>query len=93
MGQVGLGVIVATTLYYNQHVKTRKYYKPEQVTTEFIKEHNLQTTTVENQIMLVEDVRSTTTTVPFLKSASFDYADVLKFLGDFIDPVFKIDKK
>jgi len=82
MGQVGLGVIVATTLYYNQHVKTRKYYKPEQVTTEFIKEHNLQTTTVENQIMLVEDVRSTTTTVPFLKSAYFDYADVLKFLGE-----------
>ncbi|MFN9518852.1 MAG: phospho-N-acetylmuramoyl-pentapeptide-transferase, partial [Bacteroidota bacterium] len=40
LGQVGLGVIVATTLYYNQNVKTRVLYKPGEVTTEFIeKEH------------------------------------------------------
>jgi phospho-N-acetylmuramoyl-pentapeptide-transferase len=82
LGQVGLGVIVATTLYYNQHVKTRNFYHPKEVTTQFIQEHNLQPTIVDNQMMLAEDVRSTTTTIPFFKSAYFDYADLLKFVGE-----------
>lgn len=81
LGQVGLGVIVATTLYYNSNVKTRDFYRPEEVTTEFIKEHNLQTTIVDNQLMFTKDHHSTTTTIPFLKSAEFDYADLLKFAG------------
>lgn len=82
LGQVGLGVIVATTLYYNQHVKTREFYKPEEVSTEFIKEHNLQPVLIDNQMMLAEDVHSTTTTIPFFKSTYFDYADLLKFVGE-----------
>ena len=75
LGQVGLGVIVATTLYYNNHVKTRNFYHPSEVTTTFIQEHNLQPTIVDNEMMLAEDIHSTTTTIPFLKSAYFDYAD------------------
>ncbi|TAE86921.1 MAG: phospho-N-acetylmuramoyl-pentapeptide-transferase [Bacteroidetes bacterium] len=82
LGQVGLGVIVATTLYYNQHVKTREFYKPEEVSTEFIKEHNLQPVLIDNQMMLAKDVHSTTTTIPFFKSTYFDYADLLKFVGE-----------
>ena len=82
LGQVGLGVIVATTLYYNQHVKTREFYRPEEVSTEFIKEHQLQPVLIDNQMMLAKDVHSTTTTVPFLKSTYLDYADLLKFVGD-----------
>lgn len=82
LGQVGLGVIVATTLYYNNHVKTRNFYHPSEVTTTFIQEHNLQPTIVDNQMMMAEDIHSTTTTIPFLKSAYFDYADLLKFLGE-----------
>jgi phospho-N-acetylmuramoyl-pentapeptide-transferase len=82
LGQVGLGVIVATTLYYNNHVKTRNFYQPSEVTTTFIQEHNLQPTIVDNQMMLAEDIHSTTTTIPFLKSAYFDYADMLKFVGE-----------
>jgi phospho-N-acetylmuramoyl-pentapeptide-transferase len=82
LGQVGLGVIVATTLYYNNHVKTRNFYHPSEVTTTFIQEHNLEPTIVDNQMMLAEDIHSTTTTIPFLKSAYFDYADLLKFVGE-----------
>ncbi len=81
LGQVGLGVIVATTLYYNQHVKIRNFYHPTQVSSAFIQEHNLQPTIVDNQMMLAEDVHTTTTTIPFLKTAYFDYADLLKFVG------------
>src|SRR5688572_8393215 len=55
MGQIGLGVIVATGLYYNVNVKTRDFYKPEEVTTEFIRENNLQTQVIDNQIVLAKD--------------------------------------
>lgn len=82
LGQIGLGVIVATTLYYNENVKTKEFFKPEEVTTEYIKEHNLQPTIIENQMMLAKDVHSTTTTIPFFKSTQFDYADLLRFMGE-----------
>lgn len=81
LGQVGLGVIVATTLYYNENVKIKDFYRPEEVTTEFIQQNQLQTTMVDNQLMFVKDERSTSTTIPFFKSTEFDYADLLKFVG------------
>jgi phospho-N-acetylmuramoyl-pentapeptide-transferase len=82
LGQVGLGIIVATTLYYNENVKMREFYKPDQVTTEFIQQNKLETTVIDNQILLAKDVHSTVTTVPFFKTTYFDYADILKFLGE-----------
>ena len=82
MGQVGLGIIVATTLYYNENVKMREFYKPDQVTSEFIEQNKLETTIIDNQFLLAKDVRSTVTTVPFFKKTYFDYADILKFIGE-----------
>lgn len=81
MGQVGLGFIVATTLYFNQHVKTKEFYKPSEVSREFIAEHELTPKMIDNQLMYVHDSKSTTTTVPFFKASTFDYADLLKFVG------------
>lgn len=82
MGQVGLGFIVATTLYFNQHVKTKEFYHPNEVTDEFVKTHNLTPQMISGQLMLVKDHKSTTTTIPFLKSSELDYADLLSFLGN-----------
>jgi phospho-N-acetylmuramoyl-pentapeptide-transferase len=82
LGQVGLGVIVASTLYYNENVKTREFYNPGEVTTEFVQQEQLKQTIVENKLMLGKDVRSTTTTIPFVKNHEFDYADLLSFIGD-----------
>jgi phospho-N-acetylmuramoyl-pentapeptide-transferase len=81
MGQVGLGFIVATTLYFNQHVKTKEIYKPSEVNETFIKEHNLTPQLINNELMLVRDHKATTTTIPFFKSSEFDYADMLKWMG------------
>jgi phospho-N-acetylmuramoyl-pentapeptide-transferase len=81
LGQVGLGFIVATTLYFNQHVKTKEFYKPKDVNETFIKEHNLNPQIINGELMLVKDHKATTTTIPFFKSSEFDYADMLKFLG------------
>jgi phospho-N-acetylmuramoyl-pentapeptide-transferase len=82
LGQVGLGVIVATTLFYNENVKTREFFKPEEVTTKFIEANNLQPQSIDGQIYLVKEEHSTTTNIPFFKSTEFDYADVLKFMGE-----------
>lgn len=82
LGQVGLGVIVATTLYYNANVKTREFYKPSEVTTEQIEALNLQPTQVDNQLLLARDIHSTSTTIPFFKQTELDYADLLIFMGD-----------
>jgi phospho-N-acetylmuramoyl-pentapeptide-transferase len=81
LGQVGLGFIVATTLYFNQHVKTKEFYKPQVVNETFIKEHNLNPQIINGELMLVKDHKATTTTIPFFKSSEFDYADMLKFVG------------
>ncbi len=81
LGQVGLGFIVATTLYFNQHVKTKEFYKPQDVNETFIKEHNLNPQIINGELMLVKDQKATTTTIPFFKSSEFDYADMLKFVG------------
>jgi phospho-N-acetylmuramoyl-pentapeptide-transferase len=81
MGQVGLGFIVATTLYFNQHVKTKEIYKPSEVNETFIKEHNLTPQLINNELMLVRDHKATTTTIPFFKSSEFDYSDMLKWMG------------
>jgi phospho-N-acetylmuramoyl-pentapeptide-transferase len=81
LGQVGLGFIVATTLYFNEHVKTKEFYQPSEVTAEFIKENNLNPQVISGQVMLVKDNKATTTTIPFFKSSEFDYANMLKFIG------------
>jgi len=82
LGQVGLGIIVATTLYYNEFVTTREFYKPDSVTTEFIEANHLKPTVIDGKMLLARDIHSTTTTIPFLKQTEFDYADLLKFVGD-----------
>ena len=72
IGQVGLGLIVGSVLYFNPGVTVRK---DTQLT-------NIQTTTqaVINPASLEE--KSTATTIPFFKNNEFDYADLLSFLGD-----------
>jgi phospho-N-acetylmuramoyl-pentapeptide-transferase len=62
LGQVGLGIIVATTLYFNQHVKTKEFFDPSEVSESFIKDHNLVPQVINGQLMLVKDQKATTTT-------------------------------
>ncbi len=77
IGQVGLGIVVALVLHFNENVVVRDQYKisspqeaPEGVT---IKEIN-------NQLYYTIDSKSTTTTIPFVKSHEFDYSKILFWL-------------
>ena len=68
-GQITLGLIVGLTLRYS----------PEVVMNERVTSH------IENNITVFEkspEVKSTRTTIPFVKDHNFNYADVFSFLGE-----------
>ena len=72
IGQVGLGLIVGSVLYLHPGVTIRKDM-PKSISLR-------QTENVISQVPL--DEKSTATTIPFLKNNEFDYASVLKWMGD-----------
>jgi phospho-N-acetylmuramoyl-pentapeptide-transferase len=75
-GQVGLGLIVGLTLYFNKHVVVR------QVTTNSlasIEAMSFQDDDPDVQISY-KDVKSTKTTVPFAKNNELDYGKIIPFL-------------
>lgn len=68
LGQISLGLIVGSILYFHPDVVVR-----EQVPV----------VDQENQIVLVqEDVKSTKTTIPFVKNNELDYSELLPWLGE-----------
>jgi len=73
IGQVGLGIIVGTTLYFHPNVTIRQDSVPTKI------EINSNQNTI-NPVSLEE--KSTATTIPFFKNNEFDYAEVLSFMGD-----------
>ena len=81
LGQVGLGLIVGFTIYFSDYVviKEKNIKKQNFVNINGIfKSENAN----ENpQLFSRESIKSTKTTIPFVKNNEFDYADLLKFLG------------
>lgn len=72
-GQVGLGLIVGTVLYFNPGVTVRT----DTSRTDIFK------TTTENVISPAPvEEKSTATTIPFFKNNEFDYAEVLAWTGE-----------
>lgn len=82
IGQVVAGVVVGSVLYFNESVVIRERV-PERKTEiksstltafEQVKDHNKKFKT--------KPVKSTKTTIPFFKNNEFDYAILLKWVGD-----------
>jgi len=72
LGQVGLGLIVGSILYFNENVTIKEQLPADQ-----------QTMTDNGRRVLFGDAhQSTKTTVPFLKDNELDYSKALSFLGD-----------
>ena len=73
IGQVGLGLIVGSVLYFSPAVTVRENLANSPV----IKQ------TTENVINQTPvEVKSTATTIPFFKNNEFDYAEVLAWTGE-----------
>lgn len=75
IGQVGLGLIVGTILYCHPDVAIKEKLSPE--TRLELKEAG-----EVDRIFAAERIQSTKTTIPFVKGNEFEYASVLKWMGD-----------
>ena len=82
LGQVGLGLIVGTVLYFNDNV-TIKEQVPENVQTAMVSTGNTMLLMHNPSVKQFQpETKSTKTTIPFLKNNEFDYADVLTFFNE-----------
>jgi phospho-N-acetylmuramoyl-pentapeptide-transferase len=80
MGQIGLGLIVGLTMYFNDSIVIREKVKEQALipTTEVFKaESNVDKV----KIFSNTSVKSTKTTIPFLKNNEFDYSVLISWLG------------
>lgn len=73
-GQVGLGLIVGLTLYFSDQVVVRVPASPSEVTK--LERNELQEDEEERSSVGYKDVRSMTTTVPFVKNNELDYSKI-----------------
>jgi phospho-N-acetylmuramoyl-pentapeptide-transferase len=80
-GQIILGIFVGLTLYLSNDIVVREKVLMEngKPRMEIIQESG---DAAPKPVYVTKDVKSTTTTIPFLKENEFDYAYLLWFLGD-----------
>lgn len=78
IGQVGLGLIVGLTMYFSPDITQRQITVVE-TPADSIEMLDITTTTTLTQ---TQDIKSTQTTIPFVKDNNFDYADLTQWMGD-----------
>jgi phospho-N-acetylmuramoyl-pentapeptide-transferase len=78
IGQIGIGIIVGTTLYFNEDVVIREFTNPVS-----IEEGVVETPTF-------KDVKVAKTTIPFTKNNELNYETLLGFMGEAMTPVLYI---
>ncbi|MDG1730625.1 MAG: phospho-N-acetylmuramoyl-pentapeptide-transferase [Algibacter sp.] len=76
LGQVGLGIIVGATLFFHQDV-TMKEKLPIAEQRVLLAENP----DIEASKLFEEEVKSTKTTIPFVKGNEFDYAKVITWIS------------
>ena len=81
LGQVSLGIIVAATLYLSPDVIVRE--KVKNAKGDYVKEIVVENETGQQSVHYVtKDVKSTKTTIPFIKNHEFDYEWIVNFIGE-----------
>lgn len=81
-GQVLLGIVVGLTLYFNNDIVVRERILDEKgnPVTRIIESTDKDSSP--ETVYLTHDKKSTKVTIPFFKNNEFDYAILVKFLGD-----------
>ncbi len=79
IGQVGLGIIVALVLHFNDSVVVREQYK---INTINEAPADVEMKNINGQLMYFKDVKSTTTTLPFIKTHEVDYSKFLFWMNE-----------
>ena len=79
IGQVGLGIIVALVLHFNDNVVVREQYK---INTVSEAPADVDVKNINGQLMYFKDIKSSATTLPFIKEHEVDYSKFLFWLSD-----------
>ncbi|MDG1725216.1 MAG: phospho-N-acetylmuramoyl-pentapeptide-transferase [Bacteroidia bacterium] len=79
IGQVGLGIIVALVLHFNDNVVVREQYKINSVSEA---PADVDVKNINGQLMYFKDVKSSATTLPFIKEHEVDYSKFLFWMSD-----------
>jgi phospho-N-acetylmuramoyl-pentapeptide-transferase len=83
IGQIGLGLIVGLTMYYSPDVVIREK-NPNNNSVRMVNTNSVlqvENGTQSNRFFFETPVKSTKTTIPFIKNNEFDYADLLAWTG------------
>ncbi|MBX2967197.1 MAG: phospho-N-acetylmuramoyl-pentapeptide-transferase [Cyclobacteriaceae bacterium] len=81
VGQVGLGLIVGLTLYFNDEVVVREVQPDSLANISALDFTQADEQEQETETLLkYRDVKSTSTTIPFFKNNELDYKNILPFL-------------
>lgn len=73
VAQIGLGLIVGLTLYFSPDAVVRENME--------VRVNNV----IEEVTYQTEDVKTTSTTIPFMKNNNFDYCWLVVWMGDYAD--------
>lgn len=72
-GQILIGIFVGTALYFNQHVLVREQLPKSQQKVEIVNGVEV--------VKTFKNVKSTATTIPFVKNNEFDYKNLVEWAG------------
>ena len=78
IGQIGIGVIVGSTLYFNESVVIREFTNPVSIDGGVV------------ETPAYRDVKVAKTTIPFTKNNELNYETLLGFLGEAMTPILYI---
>ncbi len=87
VGQVFIGLVVGCTLYFHEDVRVRHFEDSSQyqeIAAEPTQTEEMVVTTdghLDKDIVKHKDIRSTQTTLPFIKNHEFNYARIAMWLG------------
>src|ERR1043165_1026142 len=80
LGQIGIGLIVGITLYFNDAVVVKEKVLSGKFPTMEMNSGPVQAPL--NAVYSDQETKSMKTTIPFVKNNEFDYSSILSFLGD-----------
>ncbi len=82
VGQVGLGIILGCILYFNPYVVVRERVEHHKIVVDGTTNLIDDVKDSENALFSGDNVKSTITTIPFLKNNEFDYAVLANWAGE-----------
>lgn len=85
IGQVGLGIIIGATLYFNDNVTVERELIPNGPTLEqgerYVKDTSVITRTIDGKPHYFVKVKTPITTIPFVKGHEFNYSKLISWMG------------